>query len=477
MKRMKWFSIIVVIMLVVSACGSSNNSGSESNNGNTSSQTEDNRAGNSGNKGKAEQQHVRFVTVESDPPSVAAFRELIAEFEELNPDIKINLEILGADQLSTRLTAAIAAGSPPDVSQADPKMIVEFANKGYLEPMNDVIDRVGRDQWVPGSIVRMGDTDWSVPYAGTAAVLWYRKDLFEEHNVKPPTNWKEFLEAAEKLTMDTDGDGKTDIYGISIPAGQNSWTENVFYMFMWANGQTLFDKNLNLTLNTQATLEALNMYKQLAQFAPPDIGTYSYYETIDAYGAGKTAMSIYEGRLLSRVAANNPAIEPHTAALQWPAEKVEITEGIWKSYVVYKDSAVKEAAKKWVEFITTGKQSTKFLKTVPGHLLPPTTSPEVMEEYANHPLLQNHKEDFEVIMNSKKIAISQLDEPGVIQNGKVVYDNLVLNPYMGTISSRNVIARMVQSVVLAGMDPQEAINKAEQEILEIMKEMDAQLSN
>ncbi len=427
-------------------------------------------SGKASGEGKIKTKNVRFVTVESDPPSVAAFRELIAEFEELNPGIKINLEMLGADQLSTKLTTAIATNSPPDVSQADQTLIYEFANKGYLAPMNDVIDRVGRDKWVPGSVVRIGDSDWSVPYAGTAAVLWYRKDLFEQYNVKPPTNWQEYLEAAKKLTLDTNGDGKPDVYGLSMPAGQNSWTENVFYMFMWANGQTLFDKDTNLTLNTPATLEALNMYKELAKYAPPDIGTYSYYETIDAFGAGKTAMGIYEGRLLSRVAANNPEIEPHTGALTWPSEKAKVTEGIWKSYVVYKGSEVQEEAKKWVEFITTGKRSTKFLQTVPGHLLPPVQDQEVLDEYAKHPLLQNHPDDFKTIVESQKIAISQLDEPGAIQNGQIIYDR-VLNPYMNTISSRDVIAKMVQKVLLGNMDPQQAINEAEAEIEQIMNEM------
>lgn len=303
---------------------------------------------------------VRFVTVESDPPSVEAFKKLIAQFEEENKNIKIELELLGADQLSTNLTAAVASNNPPDVSQADPKLISEFADRGFLEPMDDLIDKVGRDRWRSGSIVNLNGQDWSVPYAGTAAVLWYRADLFEEHNIKPPTNWKEFVDAAKALTLDTNGDGETDIYGISIPAGQNAWTENVFYMFLWANGHTVFDKDLNLTLNHPKTLEALETYAELASYGPPDIGTYSYYETIDAFGAGKTAMSIYEGRLLSRVAENNPEIAPHTEAIQWPAEEVEATEGLWKSYVVFEQSEVKEEAKKWVEFLTTSEYSVEF---------------------------------------------------------------------------------------------------------------------
>lgn len=437
----------------------------------SSSETIESQGSDDSEKGSDKVKHVRFVSVESDPPSVEAFNTLIEKFEAENPDIKIDLEILGADQLATKLTAAVAAGSPPDVSQADPKLIAEFAEKGYLEPVDDLIDSVGRDQWMTGSIVHLNGHDWSIPYAGTAAVLWYRKDLFEEYNVKPPTNWDEFIEAAKNLTLDTDGDGETDIYGISIPAGQNSWTENVFYMFMWANGQTVFDKDLNLTLNTPATLEALKTYAELASYGPPDIGTYSYYETIDAFGAGKTAMAVYEGRLLSRVATNNPEIEPHTAAVQWPAEKVEATEGLWKSYVVYEGSEVKEEAKKWLEFLTTSQESLQFLQTVPGHLLPPINNEKILAEYAKHPLLEKHPEDLEVILKSAEIAIDQVGESGAIQNGQVVHDRIV-NPYMNQISQRNIISQMVQKVVLDGEDPQKALDWAEAEILKIIESMD-----
>ena len=182
-------------------------------------------------------------------------------------------------------------------------------------------------------------------------------------------------------------------------------------------------------------------------------------------------MSIYEGRLLSRIAANNPEIEPLTAATQWPAEKVEATEGLWKSYVVYEGSEVKEEAKKWLEFLTTSQESLQFLQTVPGHLLPPINDDEIVEEYAKDPLLEKHPDDLEVILKSAEIAIDQVGESGAIQDGKVVHDRIV-NPYMNQISQRNIISQMVQKVVLEGEDPQAALDWAEAEILNIMESMD-----
>lgn len=413
--------------------------------------------------------HVRFVSSESDPPTVEAFHELIEKFETENPDIKIDLEILSADQLTTKLTAMVAGGSPPDVSQADPVLVAEFAEKGYLEPMDEFINEVGRDRYKKGSIIHSDGHDWSIPYGGTSVVLWYRKDLFEEHNVKPPTNWNEFIEAAKKLTLDTDGDGKIDTYGMSIPAGQNAWTGYVFYYFLWANGQTLFDKDLNLTLNTPAAVEALQTYAELAKYAPPDAGNYSYYETIDAFGAGKTAMAVYMGRLLSHVADNNPEIAEQTAAVQWPAEKVDATGGGWENYVVYKDSEVKEEAMRWLEFLTTTKESVKFLHTAPGHVLPPINDEDILEAYVQHPLLQEHQDDLEVILKSQEFGIETVNEAGVIQDGKVVNDDLVLNPYTNEIIKKNILSQMVQKVIIGGEGPQEAIEWAEKEIMKIME--------
>jgi len=63
---------------------------------------------------------------------------------------------------------------------------------------------------------------WGVPWATTAMVLQYDEKLFREGGFAgPPEMWDEFMEIAQKLTKDTDGDGQIDQAGCE-PVDQ--WT-------------------------------------------------------------------------------------------------------------------------------------------------------------------------------------------------------------------------------------------------------------
>ena len=90
---------------------------------------------------------------------------------------------------------------------------------------------------VPVSVLR-GEEDWKnytqqpvyfLPWTIGTMILGYRADLFKEAgivdengNPKAPETWEEFLEDAKKLTVDLDGDGKIDRYGVGWYAGRIS---------------------------------------------------------------------------------------------------------------------------------------------------------------------------------------------------------------------------------------------------------------
>lgn len=71
--------------------------------------------------------------------------------------------------------------------------------------------------WEP---VKLGGKTWGVPWATSVAVLLYQPDLFKKAGIAgPPRTWDEFLEDSEKLTQDTDGDGRIDQVGaFPLPA-------------------------------------------------------------------------------------------------------------------------------------------------------------------------------------------------------------------------------------------------------------------
>ena len=228
---------------------------------------------------------IRFVTDETDPPTVEAFNKAIKEYEELNPDVKIQLELVSGDNLIPYYATNVVGGNAPDIGKTFESLTVEYINNGYALPVDQIIEGLGgEDAFFEGSLMKWKDGHYyNVPYAGGGPVLYLRKDLLEQSNLSIPTDWNEWLEVADKLTIDENNDGTIDVYGTCIAAGKTRMTEHCLEVLAWQSGKTMFDADLNPTFNNEGVVNALKFMKELSKFCPPGIGEYSFYEMIDAY--------------------------------------------------------------------------------------------------------------------------------------------------------------------------------------------------
>jgi len=414
---------------------------------------------------------LRFMSGETDPPSVEAYNEIFAAYEAEHPNVTIELELINADDLHTKIGTLIATGNPPDLAQLDPQQVYPFATEGHLLILDELIDQVGREDFLGGSLFEVNGHVYHMPYAGAGSVNWIRADLFEEYGVKIPTNQAELLDAAEKLTLDTDGDGTIDIYGIALPAGTNKWTGHVFNTAMWQNGQTMFDCDFNVTFDTPETVEALRLYGELTKFSPPGIGGYSYYESIEAIGSGAVAMSPYMGRTLSWIAQNSPDLLDKIKAIPLVFfDENNANYGGWNVYTVFSASKHPEEAKDFLAYLTTDDNAALFSRTAQGHLVPPTYSLLASELLWEDELMQSRKEDVDLVFEMANSSLHPAYEACSIAADGSLSGTSMLNPYMGAIIAQNVRATAVQMVVLDGKSPEEAAAWGQAEMERIIAE-------
>jgi len=152
--------------------------------------------------------------------------EMIEKFEKTHPDIKVELTALSSDAYWTKLAAMAAAKQMPDVMAMHPNTVEDLADQGALLDLSDFVDnsfkKYGDYSYflsVLDSSFKIKDKYYGVPFAWVGSVMYYNKDLFDKYGVEYPTDgwtWDEFLEKAQALTKDTDGDGKTDLWGYSV---------------------------------------------------------------------------------------------------------------------------------------------------------------------------------------------------------------------------------------------------------------------
>ncbi len=127
-------------------------------------------------------------------------KEIIANFEDENPNIKIlNQSIFGDDYLPT-LKKEIASGNEPDVfglwPGTDIKYLIE-ADK--IADITDTLkeDRAWMDSFNPSSFssTTFNNRIYGIPLEIVFEGLFINKDLFDKYGVKEPANYKELKDA------------------------------------------------------------------------------------------------------------------------------------------------------------------------------------------------------------------------------------------------------------------------------------------
>jgi len=93
----------------------------------------------------AEKKVVRVWHTETEPQTIAAFQSIIDDYEKTHPDVTIKQEGLAWGDLEAKLTAALAAGAPPDASHGQAITCASFYQKGLLRDQEDIADSVGKD--------------------------------------------------------------------------------------------------------------------------------------------------------------------------------------------------------------------------------------------------------------------------------------------------------------------------------------------
>lgn len=420
---------------------------------------------------------VRFLHNETDPPSIAFFNEAIKEFQAANPDIRIEMEAVSTDGRLQKVTASMNARTMPELFKVLPEERFNFGRRGFLVPLDDVAKAIGIDDFLAGSIVDVDGTIYDLPYTlGNFSTLWYRSDLLEAKGIEPPKDWAAFLAAAKALTQDTDSDGNPDIFGTVFPAGKNRMTSIYYSALLWSAGGTYFDKDLNVSFDSPAAVQALQFMKDLVPFAPPGIASYSYADMSNTFLTGKVAMDIYAGRVIAQMGDNTPELVAKTRAAPQPVGP----SGVGVGFVATNTFAIAServgakniaAAKKFLEFILTGDRAARFALTAFPHLIPPLKSVQADPMIAaGRPELKGREDLVMANFDTSNSLDFETEAGAVIKDGQVVRSGVV-NPLIGSIIARDIPALVVQRAVLQGQDAAEAVKWGAAEMQKIVADL------
>src|SRR5215204_5637042 len=248
---------------------------------------------------QGEQVTLRFMTHNTlEKPAGDVLKQMIVEFEEQNPDIKIQIEEVPNADILTKLTAYAEGDDLPDVIDGQ-FGLASFVNLNAALDITAMVDAEGlRESFIPVALQAGTDGEGKILglpfYTGTDA-LYYRTDHFEEVGLDPaapPKTWQELKDYATKLTNPRAGRYGFGMYG-------KTHTVRCIH-FMQNNGpdgeMLRLDRDTGIwtiLVNSPESIEAIEFMVSLARdlkVVPPNVVEMDYPANVAAFSAGNISM-------------------------------------------------------------------------------------------------------------------------------------------------------------------------------------------
>ena len=217
---------------------------------------------------------VTFIYWQQNENSRPNWERRVERFNQDYPDITVNLVgVPGASwaEYLERTATQIAGGERPDIIWVATEGVRFLAELELLTPLNERIEQDqaeldGLMEDVAPALLESFNIDgnqYLLPYSWNGMYMYYNTAVFEEAGVAPPApdwTWDDFVETAQALTVDADGDGNPERYGALV---QNT---GMFLLQPWllTNGASILsDDYCEATLTDPQVIESLQFLHDL----------------------------------------------------------------------------------------------------------------------------------------------------------------------------------------------------------------------
>ncbi|PKP61455.1 hypothetical protein CVT91_03225 [Candidatus Atribacteria bacterium HGW-Atribacteria-1] len=332
-------------------------------------------------------------------PDARAREELLKQYEEENPGIKIEHNVIVYADLHDKAVVSGAAGSGPDILHMLGEWIPEFSMMGIIEDVTDKVNSWEDKQYFPDStwdVAFYNGHCYGIPSIASPRVLLYRKDYFDSVGItNAPTTWDEMKEDAQKLTRDTTGDGKPDVYGFAFCSSSDAIRgPQEFLPFLWQTGAEWVIKENEIWkpgFTIDQAQEVFQLYYDLVHtlnVCPPDSIGWGYLEMDNAFVVGQTAMC-HNGSWMQHYEEKSGEIFKNWRGAKMPANENSATYFEVKVEGIGKFSKNKEEAWKLLTWLLAKDQMAKHTA---GDNLPSRTDvislPQFQEDTFKKPFLE-----------------------------------------------------------------------------------------
>lgn len=201
-----------------------------------------------------------------------AIKKITKDFEAKNPNIKVKLVSQGNYlDLFQKLMGAAKSSTLPTITQIYCNRLTWYMNKNLVEDLTPYMNNkeIGMTKDEINDIPKMflndgawGEKQYAMPFNKSQMVLYYNEDMLKAKGVEVPKNWSEFKEAAKKLTLDNNNDGKPEVYGVAF---ENNISTDIGIWVRQAGGEVIDEQSDKINFNAPQTKEAVELINGMIQ--------------------------------------------------------------------------------------------------------------------------------------------------------------------------------------------------------------------
>lgn len=169
----------------------------------------------------------------ADPVEAIAFAQIEENFRQLDggkwSHVSISYDAVDFENLFPKIETSVAAGVELDLIQADGPDMKHYAWNQVLLPLDEYFTAEEKAAFAPQSIEEGSyrGVFYGPPFMQSCSLMWYNQEMTDAAGIQPPReladSWtmEEALDAWQKTTVDNDGDGSPDVWGLRW--GQGTW--------------------------------------------------------------------------------------------------------------------------------------------------------------------------------------------------------------------------------------------------------------
>lgn len=285
-------------------------------------------------------------------------------FKEAYPDINVEwnkVSDVPNDARKLYVTSLTAKSPTPDVFAIDVIWAGEFAQRGWLEPLNDHLsaEQIGAFNQSFLEAAKRDGKVYAAPLYLDGVHLFYRSDLLEKYKLEVPKTWEELIAASKTIQ---EGEG-AQFYGfVSMWAKIEGLFMN-WLAFTNGNGGGFYDADGKVAVNSPANIAATQtmvdmLYKD--KIAPESILNMKPDDARTLFQQGRAAFLAVQDFVYAPLNADDSPVKGKFDFTRVPyfegkPDAHSTTMGGW-FLAINPNSQNKEAAAKLISYFTDYKQ-------------------------------------------------------------------------------------------------------------------------